>query len=345
MLSKPFVAFLMAMMILGLDSSLPLAQVTVNVGNLGIIADLPLFIAVEKGHFKEAGIDVKLHNFAGGAEMMAPLSVGQLEVGSNTGFNITMFNAIVRGLAIKVVASTAAVRLGVYDGQGILLRPDLREKLTTVAHLKGRKVAVNTAGSALVYSLGKILESAGLTLKDIDLVYIPWPDMGTALKNKAIDAGFAVEPFVSAISERGFGLKWVRQADIINNPYQDIAGVSLNSEWAAKNRDMATRFMTAWLKGAREYHEATLLKPNRKEAIGIAVKHTRIKDPGVYDKINWFYVNPNGFVDERSLADQIKWYHDNGYITAKPSVEAFVDNSYLKRAVERLGRYPEPPVR
>mgnify|MGYP005844321201 CR=1 FL=1 len=176
------------------------------------------------------------------------------------------------------------------------------------------------------------------------MVYIPFPDMGTALKNKAIDATFPVEPFVTFISEKGFGLKWIRQSDIVKNPYQDIAGIAFNTDWAEKNRELAIKFMMAWLKGAREYLDASRHKPNRKEVVMIMTKYTSMKDPALYDKMEWAYVNPNGFVNRESLADQIRWYHDNGFLEAGISVEKFIDHSYLERALERLGRYPEPPV-
>ena len=39
-------------------SGVAAAQVTVKVGDLGIISDASLYIAVARGHFKERGIDV-----------------------------------------------------------------------------------------------------------------------------------------------------------------------------------------------------------------------------------------------------------------------------------------------
>lgn len=142
--------------------------------------------------------------------------------------------------------------------------------------------------------------------------------------------------------ERGLALKWLKQGDLINKPYHDIAGIAVNSDWATKNRELATNFTVAWLKGAREYLDAALRKPNREEVVKIIIKHTRVKDPAMYDKMEWSYINPNGFVDEASLADQIKWHYDNGFLETRLPVEKIVDNSYLRRAIEKLGSQPEP---
>lgn len=169
------------------------AQSTMNVGTIGLLSDAPVYIALEKGYFKEVGIDAKLQFFAGGAEMMAPLAAGHLQGTSNTGYALSFFNGIIRGMPIKLVASTAVMRGGFGT---LMISPDLNEKMRTVADLKGKKFAVNTAGSPIFYALGKTLESAGLKIKDVEVVYVPFPDMGPALKNKAIDAAFLYEPLL-----------------------------------------------------------------------------------------------------------------------------------------------------
>ena len=142
---------------------------------------------------------------------------------------------------------------------------------------------------------------------------------------------------------KGYGIKWKVTTDFLES--WEVAGVIYNSNWAAKNPDLARNFMMAWLRGARDYYKAAYFGPNRKEVVDIAVKYTRVKDPALYDKMNWFYITPNGYVDKRSIQDQISWYYKHGYITAGPPLTKVVDDSYVRHALERIGTVEEAPRR
>lgn len=313
---------------------------SVKVGILGLLDEVPLFIGMEKGYHKEIGIEIKLHKFAGGAEAMAPLAVGQLDMTVGSGIVPGLFNGIARGMSMIGVASTAQLIPG-HDADILLVRPDLKNQIKTFADLKGRKVAINTPGSALVYSLGKGLETAGLTLKDVNVSYIPFPNMGVALKNKAIDVAFQVEPLVALHTASGLGVKWKGVSDFLKDPYQDIAGIFYNLDWSKKNPTVARNFMIAWLRGAREYFAADHKGPNRAKVIKIATKYTRIKKASLYDKMEWMNITPNGFFNRESVKDQLEWFHRNGLVPIKPPLHKIIDDSYVKYALEKLGRVKE----
>src|SRR5438067_9615094 len=80
-------------------SAAPSAPRTVKVttGVLGTTSDGPMFVAYERGYFKEHGIDVEFVPFATSTEMIAPLSTNQLQVGAG-GVNAGLLNAIGRGV-------------------------------------------------------------------------------------------------------------------------------------------------------------------------------------------------------------------------------------------------------
>lgn len=79
---------ILALVVLFLLATLPqgssLGQVVVKVGDLGIAAYAPIYMSIDKGYFKETEIEVKLERFASGAQMMAPLSTGELQAGVGT---------------------------------------------------------------------------------------------------------------------------------------------------------------------------------------------------------------------------------------------------------------------
>jgi NitT/TauT family transport system substrate-binding protein len=312
------------------------AEDVVKVGSLGITADAPVFIAIEKGYFRERGIDVKLEPFASAAPAMAPLSTGEIQVVGG-GIAPALFNAFARDFPVRVVAH----RTRDVDGNSIdslMIRSDLKAGIRRLADLKGKKIAINAPGGALTYMVGKMLESDGLTLKDVELVYMSWPDMAPAFANKAIDAGAVVDPFVAQFEERGIAVTFKRAADVLRNPWWDVAVLLYNNDWARKNPRVATEFMAAYLKGARDMVDAMAGK-NRAEIVDILVKHTRVKDRALYERMHWGYVDPNGAILKQSVRDQQDWYARQGLVPRKADLDEIIDERYVKAAIEKLGVY------
>lgn len=314
------------------------AQV-VRMGDLGITSDAPFYIAMEKGYFKERGIEVKLEKFASAAAAMAPLSSGELHVVGG-GINPALFNAFARGFPVKVVAARSRDIPG-NTSDSLMIRADLKGQIRKYADLKGRKIAINAPGSALVYMLGRMLESEGLSLKDVEVVYIPWPDMAPAFTRKAIDAGTLVDPFVVEYEDKGYAYLWKRASDLIKDPWWEVAVIFYNKDWADKNPQAAKDFMTAYIKAARMMHAAiTLKEPKaRAEYIDVLVKYTRVKDKALHERMTTGYIDPNGVVSKESLREQQDWYAKQGTVPKKVDIDEIVDEQYVKYAVQQLGVY------
>jgi len=315
-----------------------LAQNVVRVGEVGIVADAPFYIGVEKGYFKERGLEVTLEKFASAAAAMAPLSAGQLDVVGG-GISPALFNAFARAFPVRIVAARSRDLPG-NTSDTLIVRSDLKDQIRSFADLKGRKIAVNAPGSPLVYMLGKMLESGGLSLKDADVVYLSFPDMGPALTSKAIDAGTSVEPFVTQFQDRGYAFPWKRSSDVIRNPLFEVAVILYNKDWAEKNPRAARDFMVAFIRGARDFHDAMYGGKTRAEVIDILIKRTPVKDRALYERMQWGHIDPNGVVGKESLREQQDWYVRQGSVTRKVDVDEIVDDRYAKYAVEQLGVAP-----
>jgi NitT/TauT family transport system substrate-binding protein len=313
------------------------AQNVVRIADLGIVPDAPFYIGLEKGYFKQVGIDLQLEKFASAVTAMAPLSTSEIQVVAG-GVSPGLFNGFTRGLPIKIVApfgrDSAANSV-----DAIMVRPDLKGSVKGLADLRGRKIAVVAASSAPVYMLALALESEGLTLKDVEIVPIPYPEMGTALTNKAIDAAISIEPFVTQYEERGVAWLLKRAGDIprLADPGWQVAVVLYNEDWAQRNPRVASDFMVAYLKGAREFVSAVNGGPNRAEMIDLLIRNTRLKDRAIYDKMHWGYIDPNGLILKDSLQNQIDWYAQQGMVTRKIDVNSIVDDRYVKYAIDKLG--------
>ncbi|MBI2849179.1 MAG: ABC transporter substrate-binding protein [Chloroflexi bacterium] len=315
----------------------PVKEETVKLGVTGYMSDAGHYIAIEKGYMTEQGIKVELERFDSGAKIVAALSAGQLQVGSG-GPSVGLYNAIIRGLPIKVVADTGLLTKG-HDPNWISLRPALKDKVKSVADLKGKKVAFPAPGSILDYMMGKTLEKNGLTMKDIEVVSLPPPDYGPALERGAIDVAVPADPVAADMEKRGQAIRWFRSNEYVKDPYNQVSILMYNSDWAKTNQDAARRYMIAFMKAVRDFNRAMERAPIRAEVVGILTKNLAVKDPKIYDEVEWGEQNPDGFVSKESIADQVDWFFRNGAITEKIPVSKIVDDSFADYAVKKLGKY------
>ncbi len=306
------------------------------IADLGVLADAPFYIGIEKGYFADAKIEVELQHFNSGAQAVAPLSVNQIQVVGGA-VSAALFNAFARGWPITI-AMARARDIPRYSGNALVVPEDLKTKVTSISDLKGLKVALNAPAASMQYMLAKMLAANHLTLADLNLVYMPWPDMATALATKAIDAGATVEPFTHDFDQRGLAFTLSQSADVLRRPPMEVAVLLYNKDWAAHDPDQARAFSVAYLRGVRDFIDALRGGPKRAEVVSILAKYTTMKDPAVYDQIGWTWMDPNGEVSLDGLRDQENFYSDQGSVTKKVPVEEMVDRSFLDYALSKLGR-------
>jgi NitT/TauT family transport system substrate-binding protein len=172
------------------------ALTKVNVGMNQNAADLPYFIAQEMGIFADEGLEVELINFKSTTEMMAPLGTGGIDVGGG-GATAALYNAVGRGLKLKLVADKASAISPEYSPLMLLVQKKLIESggVKSVADLKGRKFGNISPGGSGDSLTNELMKQAGMGFKDIESVYLPPPQLFVAFQNGALDASIMTEPF------------------------------------------------------------------------------------------------------------------------------------------------------
>src|SRR4030088_3439045 len=124
----------------------------VVVGDNPSLSGAPLYVALEKGYYREAGIDVQLEMSGTSSDMAVLLATNRLHVIGGA-LSAGFFNSLGKGLPIALLISRATSPYSHY----LMIRPDLKGKLDGPADLKGRTIAVAARGAILVYELAKIL--------------------------------------------------------------------------------------------------------------------------------------------------------------------------------------------
>lgn len=312
---------------------------TIKVGVSPVMSTAGVFIAHEKGYFKEAGLEVELLTFdSSGAAMTPLLGKGELDVGAGN-ISSGLITAINEGVAIKLVADKGHSPAGV-GYMGLMVRTDHIKsgRYKDLKDLKGFKVGFTSLGGVSQQILfEKFLAQANLKASDVQYLKLSYPEMNVALEKKEIDATIQLEPFISQAENRGFAKKVADASEVY--PGQQ-SGVLIYSANFAKREKEATAFMAAYLKGVRDYNNAFAEKKsvNREETIALLDRYFKIQPVDLWKVIGPVGLNPNGFLNSELLKNDLNWYLEKNYIKKAPPIEQLVDNSFAEKALKSAAK-------
>ncbi|HZS00463.1 MAG TPA: ABC transporter substrate-binding protein [Chloroflexota bacterium] len=308
----------------------------VKVGTSVGVTAAPLFIGLERGYFRELGLDVEPIPFNSAAEMFQPIAASQLDVASvDTGAGI--FNALARGLPLRFVADSGHAEAGRSTTMW-MVRQDLYDNGTIrdLADLRGKRISPIAQGSTVDSQVQRTLALAGIAPDDVDLQYVTFPDVPAAFANGVLDAAVLTEPLATVSVERGIAHRWKGMDEI----FGPIHGTFLTYAPAVitQRQEVGRRYLLAYLRGVRDYHDAFQNGKDFDAVVAILTQHTNIKDPAVYKKIVIPAIDPNGQMIVQSVRDLQQWFVDNGYVPTPVNVDEYFDTSFADYALSILGR-------
>lgn len=335
-------AFLATSAAFGLAAPARAQTAKVSIGVTGAATDVGLWVADAKGFFKEEGIEVNFERFDSAARMNAVLGSGELDVGAG-GPSAGLFNAVGRGIDIRIVADKSQNVTG-RGSQKLLVRKDHIDsgRYKTFADLKGMKIAGSAPGSSASTVILKFLEKGGVKPSDVDNVYMSFPQMGVALKNKAIDAALPAEPAVSSALRLGDIVAVANDYDVY--PVHQISTILYSGRFAKSQPEVAKKFMRAFLRGVRYHNDALAPDGNfagarGDEIVTILTQYGPFKDPAVWRSFVFSACNPNGELHIPSMKDDLQVWRAQGLIEVPVEVEKALDLSYVEWALKELGPY------
>jgi len=298
---------------------------TVKLGDLAAISNAVVYIAIEKGFFKEQGVVTEISNFASAAKQVPALVAGELEVSVGSA-SAGLFNAVAQQAPFRIVADKGQAREG-FGFSLLTVRKDLVDsgQVKTFRDLKGKKIAILAKGNIQHYLVGKMAEEAGLTINDVDLTFLDAPSQVTAFETKAIDASYAVEPWPARFQERGVAVRFRTPDQVKGLGAVQVGVIIYSGKFIKERRPVAQRWMTAYLKAVELFHKNGTKDP---EIAAILEKYTKVPAKVIQAAIPP-YQDPNGKVLVENLADQAQWFANNG-MQQKISIQNALDLSFLR---------------
>ncbi|MFG1478739.1 ABC transporter substrate-binding protein [Xanthobacter sp. V4C-4] len=231
-------ALVLAAAAAGLGALPAAAQELVRVGNLKLahFAGVSYIKEIADG----CGIKVDLKIFAKGPDVLQAILAGELDVGATA--SEAAISGRGNGAPIYIVGGFAS------GGARLLATPEAGIK--TVADLKGRKVGV-TRGSIQEVLLAAELGKAGLSAKDVSIIYLGYPDLNQALMQKQVDAIMQTEPQSAQAIGRGFGLEVIKPYDTpVGSPIRTLV---MTEKFYKDRPEAAKKFMACFVKAQKTF--------------------------------------------------------------------------------------------
>jgi NitT/TauT family transport system substrate-binding protein len=213
----------------------------IRVGYIGLTCEAPIFSAVEKGFFKEEGLDVSLVKCEW-ANYKDVLALG--------GFDIThhlvmyFLKPIEQGLDVKFTG-------GIHRGC-LRVQAGIKSDIHTIKDLRGKRIGVPGMGTPPFIFANRVLGANGIDAgKEITWRVFPAGELGLALDKGEVDAVADSEPIGSLLLADGKVRNVADQAK--DAPYKDeyCCAVIVNGKFLAKNPKAAAAATRALLKAAK----------------------------------------------------------------------------------------------
>lgn len=295
-----------------------------------------VYIAQERGYFKQVGLNVDIVGFGGGAQMISSVAASQVDI-ANTDAGAGLINAMARNVPIRFVADGSRCIPGKCNS-GLVVRKDLVDsgKFKSVADLKGMTVNTFSPGSTINMFLYRTLEKNGLKPSDIKTAELDnFTDIIPALTTKRLDATFLIEPFITLAASQGVAVKYQDTAQLLGAQQATIIVYSPN--FASKHQEAGKRFAVAYLRGLRDFVDAFTTGKDKAQIVSILTKDTTLKNPALWNNVpQWF--DPNGSILLDQLIAAQQWYQANGYVKTPIDFNKAWDPTYTDYALSVLGK-------
>jgi ABC-type nitrate/sulfonate/bicarbonate transport system substrate-binding protein len=312
----------------------PPAPATVRVGFFS--TSLPLLAAQANGYFTDENLTLSLTQVKSSVQLFTAVANNTIDIAFSSpdnpaNYRLNPVNAVGGALDVQIIFGT---------DRGLDLSVISDTPFTTVESLKGKRIGVDAVDSGFAYVLYKILANHGLQ-KGVDYSIVTvggTPIRLAALRAHTIDATLLnSDSYVRAVND---GFNVLAPVSDVANPYFG-GGASARNSWLTANRDVAVRFIRAYVRG----HQWALDPANKTAAVALLAGLPNTP-PALATQIYDALFDPTGLIprarlDRRGLYNVLALRQASGGFE-QPENLRFLDSpfsglydlSYYRRAVD-----------
>jgi len=303
-----------------------------KIGVLRLSSSAPVFIAQDKGYFRDAGLDIELKFFDAAQPIAVATTSGDIDFGI-TAFTAGLYNLAGKG-TLKVIGGMSREKAGFPLIGYFASNNAYAAGLKTPKDLAGKRVAVTQVGSSFHYSLGLLADKYGFKAADIKVLPLQsLSNAAAALKGETVDAALLPVSTARTLMDTGGAklLGWVGD----ETPWQ--LGAVFASTRTLADKPLVAKLLSALTRADREYHDVILasvadgkapINDKTKPLLEIVAKYTNLPVEQVVG--NCAYIDPDGKLDVRNVANQISWLQEQGFVDKGFDVDTIIAKDYVK---------------
>jgi len=276
------------------------------------IAFLPIYVAQEKGFFKDEGLEVLFVMFNAGSTNLQALIGGDIQI---------MGSAFVETIGGKAAGFDVKNFWGICNLMPFQLYS--HSSFKSMKDAKGKRFAISRFGSLTDYLTRATLAHFGVNPKEVTILQIgSTPARFAALSAGAVDATVVWFPVTEIAKNQGYN-KLLDLKEIFPEwPYETFAA---RESWLTKEKAQVVKFLRAYQRGVKQTHD------NKEDGLRAIRKYVKIDPayaPAGYEEYKESFPI-NGRIAEKTIPVVIEQEFEAGRIKKKITLDDLVDRSFM----------------
>jgi NitT/TauT family transport system substrate-binding protein len=281
---------LSACQMLGEGSEPEIISTRLTMGYIPNIQFVPVYVAIDKGYFLDAGFEVELE-YGNEADAVALIGAGDQTFAIASGEQVLLARA--QGLPVTYVAAW-------YDEYPVGVVSLSDENIRALEDLAGKSVGIPGLYGASYIGFRALIDEAGLTEADVELLSIGFNQVEALVSNQVQSAVIYLANEPAVLRSQGYQVDVIAVADYLKLVAN---GLVTNEQTINEHPDQVERFNEALLKGitdaAEDPEEAYEISKKyvenldeadedlQKEILALSIELWQIDQPGYSDPTGW----------------------------------------------------------
>jgi len=286
-------------------------------------------LAQHEGLFAQQGLTAEFIDMDSSAPAIPALARGDLDVLPAV-MSPALFNAIVRGAEIRMVAAASELTQGSCTTTAIVANHSIAAsgRLASAAGWRNLRIA----GSRAPFSgflLDKVLKPMGVNEDQLMHVDVPDQIEADTIRTGRADLGIMSEPWLTRALAANDVTLWRSMQDVA--PGFQYTVVLYGPTLLKTHRDVGQRFMSAYLEAIRRFDQGKT--PRNLELVASATG----LDHNLLSRACWPTVRANAAVNTAGALEFQSWAGDRGLVDRQLPLTSFYDPSFSDTARQAAG--------
>lgn len=289
------------------------------------IGNVPLYIALEKGFFREEGLDLQVRTFGTSAEGFPGFIDGQIQ--GATPVTSEAISLASKGADYRIVAVMDAS-----NGADAILA---RNSIADIADFKGKEIAVEKGGVGHFFVL-QVLAEAGLTEDDVTIISTTPDAAAAAYQAGNVEIAYSYPPYVEEVNAAQPDGRIIYDTSKMPTAIADL--YAFNQQFIETNPEAVQAFVNGVFKGL------AFLNTNREEALSIAAARLNLEPQEVEAQLKGVRLidlptnlemlgdSQSELYLPRTMETMAEFLKAQGQIDNTPDMTQFIDLQFLNAA-------------